>query len=184
MKGLRVLTGLFLLVGVLAAEDPVEVVPRPSSARLPWWQGNMVDQPAIKPYETLHPAPPEGAVPRGAVFEPKRTHEEGGAVLRNPLPATPDVVEKGRQLWRRACQPCHGDFERPGTVPQKNPALTPPDLRAGIFADPKMRPDGYLYEVIRQGGKALMPAYYDALTPEERWAVVRYLRFVQRGGKP
>ncbi len=175
---------LFLAAGVMWAGDPVDIAPQPSSARLPWWWGNMVDQPHIKPYEVLHPAPPEGAIPRGAVFEPKRTHEEGGAVLQNPLPSTSDVVEEGRRLWRRVCTPCHGDFKNPGTVPQKNPALTPPDLRVGIYTDPKLRPDGYLYEVIRQGGKALMPPYYDALTPRERWAVVRYIRFVQRGGQP
>jgi len=183
MKGLHQVSLIFLSVGSLLAGDPVSTVPQPSSARLPWWWENMVDQPSIKPYETLHPAPPEGAVPRGVVYEPKRTHEEGAA-LQNPLPATSDVVEKGRQLWRRACQPCHGDFEHPGKVPQNHPALTPPDLRTGIYADPNLRPDGYIYEVIRQGGKAIMPAYYHVLTPEERWAVVRYLRYVQQGGKP
>lgn len=184
MKGFHRVSLIFLWVGFLMAGDPVYPTPQPSSARLPWWRDNMVDQPSIKPYETLHPAPPEGAIPRGAVYEPKRTHEEGGAVLRNPLPATSDVVARGRRLWRRVCRPCHGDFEHPGTVPQKNPALTPPDLRTGIYTDPKLRPDGYIYEVIRQGGKALMPPYYDALLPMERWAVIRYLRYVQRGGKP
>lgn len=162
----------------------VEIAPAPNTARLPWWRDNMVDQASVKPYEVLHPAPPEGAIPRNGVWEPKRSHEEAGKILKNPLPSTPEVVDRGRTLWIRACQPCHGDFRTAGPVPQRIPALTPPDLRGGIYTDPNLRPDGYIYEVIRQGGKALMPPYYYTLTPEERWSVIRYLRFVQQGGNP
>ncbi len=175
----------FVLVGgmPLGAQE-VRYTPAPPTAKKPWWIQNMADQVSIKPYEVLHPAPPEGSIPRGGIYEPRRTHEEAGRVLRNPLPETREVVDRGRVLWRRACAPCHGDFRSPGTVPQRIPALTPPDLTMDLYKDPTLRPDGYLYEVIRQGGKALMPAYYYTLTPEERWAVIRYLRYVQQGGQP
>lgn len=176
------LVGWFL--GTPVAAQVVTYAPAPPTAKKPWWIQNMVDQVSIKPYETLHPAPAPGSVPRGGIYEPQRTHEEGGKVLHNPLPATPEVVSHGRTLWMRACSPCHGDFRSPGKVPQFIPALTPPDLSSGLYKDTTFRPDGYIYEVIRQGGKALMPPYYYTLTPDERWAVIRYIRYVQQGGQP
>jgi len=53
--------------------------------------------------------------------------------------------------------------------------IPPPDL---IFAQPSQRSDGYLYATIRNGG-VVMPAYADAMSVEERWQVVLYLRKLQ-----
>ena len=39
-------------------------------------------------------------------------------------------------------------------------------------------PDGYYYDVISVG-YGLMPAYAEKLTPEQRWAVVAYVRALQ-----
>jgi len=46
--------------------------------------------------------------------------------------------------------------------------LTNPELH-------KVRTDGYWESYLSVGG-AVMPSYGEALTPEERWAVVNYVR--------
>jgi hypothetical protein len=53
--------------------------------------------------------------------------------------------------------------------------LPPPDL---TFAQPAQRSDGYLYATIRNGS-IVMPAYGDAMSADERWQVVLFLRKLQ-----
>jgi mono/diheme cytochrome c family protein len=50
---------------------------------------------------------------------------------------------------------------------------TPPSL-----LDLPPYPDGHYYEVISEG-YGLMPSYAEKLTPEQRWAVVAYVRALQ-----
>jgi hypothetical protein len=44
------------------------------------------------------------------------------------------------------------------------------------------RSDGYIYNLIRGGGQR-MPSY-QRIPPEERWHLVNYVRYLQRGGRP
>ncbi|MCF6192036.1 MAG: cytochrome c [Candidatus Hydrothermae bacterium] len=144
----------------------------------PWpFIQNMVDQPSIKPQETLHPLPPEGAVPRGGLWEPKRTWQEGENVP-NPLPHTPEVVQRGEELWQRYCTPCHGPRAKAGegAVSRLWPALTTPDLTTPFYI--QQHRDGYYYEIIRQG-HVIMPSYGEGTLPADRWAIVHYLRVLQ-----
>ena len=55
-----------------------------------------------------------------------------------------------------------------------------PDLRSPVLA---RRPDGRLYGVILRGGFR-MPAYGDALSEDEHWAVVHHLRTLGGGNGP
>ena len=85
---------------------------------------------------------------------------------------TPRSIEQGKELFAIYCTPCHGSSGRgDGPVSTKfvPPAdLTNPDLH-------KVRTDGYWESYLSAGG-AVMPSYREALAPEERWAVVNYLR--------
>jgi mono/diheme cytochrome c family protein len=49
------------------------------------------------------------------------------------------------------------------------------------YHDPRLRdqPDGELYQTITLGKNTMM-SYADKLTPEDRWAVVAYVRALQR----
>jgi hypothetical protein len=44
------------------------------------------------------------------------------------------------------------------------------------------RSDGYIYNLIRGGGQR-MPSYA-RIAPEDRWHLVNYVRYLQRGGRP
>ena len=54
-------------------------------------------------------------------------------------------------------------------------AHKPADLLTGVS---KNLPEGYIYGYIRNGG-IWMPAYGDAMSSNERWQVVMYLRQLQ-----
>jgi mono/diheme cytochrome c family protein len=78
----------------------------------------------------------------------------------------------GGELYTVYCTPCHGPGGKgDGLVAAKFvPAadLTNPDLQRG-------RTDGYWQSYLSVGG-AVMPSYAEALSVEERWHVVNYLR--------
>jgi mono/diheme cytochrome c family protein len=119
--------------------------------------------------------PVDGTVARGHMPLGVATQDEA-AVLVNPLARTPDVFELGRNCYRDRCVFCHGP------VANGTPSLTsayggkPANLQAQQFRD---YPDGKLYWAITMGKNA-MPAHGPDLTEDQRWAVVLYVRALQR----
>lgn len=94
---------------------------------------------------------------------------------RRPKPTMAGVLH-GQKLFDTYCIVCHGKYAMgDGTVPQRGfPA--PPSL-----LDRKERDftDGRIFHVITTGQNNVMPSYAGALTPEDRWAVVSYVRALQ-----
>lgn len=95
----------------------------------------------------------------------------------NPLPRTEETIALGRELYMANCAVCHG-MEGRGDGPLRD-EMWPPPARLTLMA-PWHR-DGELYWFITKGvdGTA-MPAYEQALTDEERWAIVHFLRTLPR----
>ncbi len=87
------------------------------------------------------------------------------------------AIARGKLIWERVCQTCHGvkgDGDGPIIGPDLFPA--PPTLRSkGAIA----YKDGHIYHVITRGQKK-MPGYGDMLDPDERWAVILYVRALQK----
>jgi mono/diheme cytochrome c family protein len=136
------------------------------------WMDNMTVTPAVRPGERAF-AMPAGSVPReGGELPYAKEEREAAAARKNPFPATPESVKRGGELWAVYCVPCHGvSAKGDGLVTTKFiPAqdLTNPDLQ-------KTRTDGFWQHYIGAGG-AVMPAYGEALSPEERWHLVNYVR--------
>lgn len=126
------------------------------------------------PAAGLLAAPPPGA--RSTMAELPLSRDEAGARLTNPLPASPETLARGKRLYETYCGLCHGSAGAgDGPVGKKFGFQLPP-LRDPAIAE---RPDGYVYGTIRDGG-FLMPAQAEVMTPEERWAVVHYLRRLQK----
>jgi mono/diheme cytochrome c family protein len=132
---------------------------------------------------TLPRLPPVGTVPvispAGEVLPPftQAQLDSVGAVLSNPLPASPEVLERGALLYRNQCFVCHGS-EGQGNGPVVGNGRFPlgPTLLTGTAAT---RTDGYLYGIIRVG-RGLMPAYGERTTHTDRWAIVHYVRQLQQ----
>lgn len=115
-------------------------------------------------------APPVGALALTA--ETPLSRDEAGARVKNPLPPSPETLARGKKLYEIYCLVCHGvSGQGDGRVGAKFGLPIPP------LTDPAVveRPDGYLYGTIREGG-FIMPKYAEVMSPEERWAVVHYMR--------
>ena len=92
----------------------------------------------------------------------------------NPVKPTPESVAVGKQHFVTFCAPCHGAEGKGGvTGPVATRFIPPPDLTNAEMQ--RQRTDGYWHSYIVAGG-AVMPAYGEALSSQEAWHIVNYLR--------
>lgn len=124
--------------------------------------------------------PPPGTLARGKeVYYYADNPDGAGRDLRNPLRKTKTVLMRGQEMYNIYCMVCHGQYgEGDGSVVPKFPR--PPTLQSD-----KVRgwPDGRIYHVITQG-QNLMPSYASSVEPQDRWAIVHYLRVIHRAKNP
>jgi mono/diheme cytochrome c family protein len=90
-------------------------------------------------------------------------------------------VERGRNRFDIYCAPCHGyDGHGQGMVGNRAMEIggwtAPVDLHDG---ERYVRPVGHLYNSITAGIRT-MPAYGDQISDVDRWAIVAYVRALQR----
>lgn len=159
----------------------------PASAWALPWNVDMVDSPAVKAYERPMAPLPEGVVSQPHVLTPMSyrrmlTWQSGAAAtLTNPLEATPEVLATGQRMWDVYCWPCHGSTEKVGPVAERWPVvprLLPPSDPAATWDDRLTRlSDGHIFLTMRAGSlSTLMRPYSYAMTDDEMWAVVTWLR--------
>ncbi len=126
--------------------------------------------------------PPAGTVARGSM--PVETALNTGMdsptlyTGRNPVTVDAKLMATGEARYNVYCTPCH---DRAGTgkgpVALKAPTFLPANLHDARI---KNSSDGELFNVITNGKRA-MPAYrYQIASVEDRWAIVAYLRALQR----
>lgn len=95
----------------------------------------------------------------------------------NPLRATAENLAAGEKLYQANCASCHGATGF-GDGPAAK-SLNPPPANIAASARMPMTSDGYLYWTIAEGGVPLhtaMPPFKSALTDEEIWKVILYVR--------
>lgn len=104
-----------------------------------------------------------------------------GATLTNPITVTPEVLQRGEQVYQNNCLVCHG-AEGAGNGPVVGPGKFPngPSLVSGTALT---RSPGYIYAIIRVG-RGLMPSYAERVAHDDRWAVVAYIRSLQGASAP
>ena len=127
---------------------------------------------------------PPGTVP--ANFQPTNINAQPNLapeLLKNPVAMTDESMAYGKLMYETACLVCHGTLGKgDGPVPS-NPNVTT-IAAADLTAAPiRNQADGELFNTITNG-KASMWAYKSQLKPEERWAVVNYIRALQRAEYP
>jgi mono/diheme cytochrome c family protein len=138
------------------------------------WPSEMDQQPSVQALMAPRPAP-EGSVPVGGVehLEDRQDDEN----LTNPLANDPTAVTRGKALFAIHCAVCHADDGHGnGRLSKVFPPA--PDLRYRTICD---RTDGFIYGTITAGGRA-MPSQREGLTSGDRWALVSYVRDIQRAG--
>lgn len=85
-------------------------------------------------------------------------------------------LELGRARYTVYCAPCHGTVgDGNGITKQYGMGATP------TYHDDRLRkmPEGEIFNTITNGKNNMLP-YADKLVPNERWAVVAYVRALQR----
>ncbi len=90
---------------------------------------------------------------------------------------TTQLVALGQEKFNQMCTPCHGFIgDGKGSVAHKFSLRQPPSLhdtrRRGLTSE-------YIYRVLTEG-YGLMPRFTTQLDAQERWAVVSYVRALQR----
>lgn len=148
--------------------------------------GSMRTSVSFDPYE-MPRLPPEHSVPIGTEFGnapapfTQAQLDSVGAILTNPFAgaASAEVLARGEAMYAAQCSVCHGPAgagDGPVVGAGRFPFSLPVNSGAAVA-----RSDGYLYGIIAVG-RGLMPAYGEKLNHSDRWAVVEYIRELQRAG--
>lgn len=105
---------------------------------------------------------------------------------------TEQTMERGRERFGIYCSPCHGlDGEGDGMVAKRADLLISTGRGKGMKWVPpasliqemiRIQPVGQLFETITQGVRN-MPSYASQVSPEDRWAIILYVRALQRNGQ-
>lgn len=192
---LATLFACVLLVSILGfrgqtfTQPPIDIFPE-------WAFPSMEHQPKLRPQG--HSAffadgradrtPPARTVARGMLREDDhlyRGKDASGAFTKGfpaGLAIDAKFLQRGREQYQIYCAPCHGTTgDGKGITSRYGMGATP------TYHDDRLRtmPDGEIYNTITNG-KNTMFSYADKLIPEDRWAVVAYVRALQRAqqGKP
>jgi mono/diheme cytochrome c family protein len=94
----------------------------------------------------------------------------------NPLPITRQLLDRGQQRYQINCMPCHGPDGDGKGITSKYGMVAMANFHDRKFID---MCDGEMFNSITSG-KNLMPAYGANVTVEDRWAIISYLRVLQR----
>lgn len=153
--------------------DMVASVPYDAFARNPnFADGKTLREPVpgtvIRGYLPLHYA----ATPADAL--------RAGRELASPLAGNKGAAARGAVVFASFCETCHGPAGAgDGRVAQRGfPA--PPSLLAPHAIQ---MPDGQMFHVLTYG-QGNMPSYASQVERIDRWAVIEYVRTLQRAGKP
>jgi len=100
-----------------------------------------------------------------------------------PIPVTMQLMERGRERFDVFCAPCHGLAGAGDGMVAKRAE----ELQEGTWTPPasfhselvRGRTDGHLFNTITNGIRN-MPAYAPQIPVEDRWAIVAYIRALQR----
>jgi len=150
----------------------------------------MAKVPHFKPMEpselfadgTSARTPPPGTVARGQLTTDVALNFGSDpatrtAVAKSPLPFTAERLARGREQFNIHCAVCHGaDGFGQGIVVRRG-FPPPPSYHSDRLRE---APDGHLFDVITNGYGKMYP-YRSRVLVEDRWAIVGYIRALQRG---
>jgi mono/diheme cytochrome c family protein len=147
---------------------------------------DMHDQPKFKPYRANpffadgRSARPlvEGTVARDNLQDDEHLYkgrENGETAKTFPFPITQQVLLRGQERFNIYCSPCHGPLgDGEGMIVQRG-LKHPPSFHIDRLRE---APVGYFFTVI-SNGFGVMFDYADRIPPQDRWAIISYIRALQ-----
>lgn len=126
--------------------------------------------------------PVDGTIPRGHLKQDKAYYQgitkDSSFVTDIPVEVTKSFLYRGKDRYEVYCTPCHGiTGDGNGIIMANNYGFVP----APSFHIDRLRNvnDGYIYSAIANGIRN-MPAYGHQIPVKDRWAIVAYVRALQR----
>jgi mono/diheme cytochrome c family protein len=98
-----------------------------------------------------------------------------GKKMKNPVPASPESIAKGKELFTKNCRFCHG-ADAKGNGPMAPEGTHPSDLTDAKWD--RGSTDGEIFLVIREGAgpEMDMKGYKSKMSETDIWNVVNFLR--------
>ncbi|MBC8074917.1 MAG: cytochrome c [Chloroflexales bacterium] len=153
---------------------------------------DMYDQPKLKPYQQSDFfADGQGSrdlVP-GVVSQNERPGDDvrqkgitasGENVTEIPLPVNEQLLARGQQRYNIYCAPCHGVNADGRGVAGGYFNPRPPSFYTPTLV---MQPVGHYFNVITNG-YGVMYSYGYRVPPDDRWAIIAYIRQLQANPPP
>lgn len=124
--------------------------------------------------------PVPGTVARGCLDEDPAffTGKDGAGkyVSKIPLEMTMQLLQRGQERFNIYCSPCHSRVGDGRGIMVTRGYVPPPSFHVDYLRDTL---NGYFFDVIRNGVRN-MPSYGHQIRPDDRWAIIAYLRALQR----
>jgi len=127
-------------------------------------------------------APVGGTVARGFLKEDDALYRgltsSGELVTNNPLEVTAELMQRGQERYEIFCSVCHGNAgDGQGIIMKGNYGY----VQAPTFHSAGLRalPDGHFFGAMTNGIRT-MPSYASQVPVKDRWAIVAYIRALQR----
>lgn len=92
-----------------------------------------------------------------------------------PFPVTLHLLQRGQERYDIYCAPCHGLVGYGDGMVVRRGFPSPPSYHSARLQDV---PDSYFYNVITQGFGRMF-SYANRVEPQDRWAIVAYIRALQ-----
>lgn len=135
--------------------------------------------------------PVPGTVARGELHDDDHYYRglvNGTWATTFPMPVTEALIRRGQERFNIYCFPCHGlDGSGRGPVAVRAETLQEADPAGTAWTPPlsfheptvRQREVGHLFNTITNGIRN-MPPYGPHIPPHDRWAIVAYIRALQR----
>ena len=149
-------------------------------------QQRMADQPRYEPlrksefFEDQRSARPsvEGTVARGQLHDDEHLYRGtvGGKPADTfPFPVDQRVLLRGEERYNIFCSPCHDQVGTGQGMIVRRGYPAPPSYHIDRLRE---APVGRFFEHITKGF-GVMPSYAQQVSPEDRWAIIAYIRALQ-----
>lgn len=122
----------------------------------------------------------DGTVARGQLRDDDAFYRgvdaQGKHIKTLPVVITPQLLQRGRERYDIYCSPCHSRLGDGRGIMIKRGYVPPPSFHIDRVRD---FDDGYIFNVISNGVRN-MPAYAHQVPVSDRWAIIAYIRALQR----
>lgn len=149
---------------------------------------HMAQQPSYRPFApsdmfadgtSARPIPPDTVARDAQIGDPRETtgkSADGQDLSTIPLPVTRDLLLRGQSRFNIFCAPCHGQAGYGDGVIVERGFTPPPSFHSDALRN---APPGHYFDVVTRGFGA-MPSYAPQVPPDDRWAIIAYIRALQR----